>query len=105
MAKSGLLHCDAFACKETHPLQHEHLGAESFGTGRWLGWLYLDLNRPDLWDREMRFCSVACLQHWLEMEIVTKGKETVSALDEALRRPQDELARHRALAELAAEHG
>ena len=104
MGNSRVLHCDGFGCGETHPLQHDHLGEMSFGTGRWLGWLYLDLNRLDLWDREMRFCSVACLQHWLEREIVTKGKEAPTALDEALRRPQDELARRRASAEMAAEH-
>lgn len=95
--KDGRVFCDALGCPESHPLEHEGLGEESFGTGRWLGWLYIDLNRPDLVERSLRFCSVHCTLWWLERECVTtSGQRTQSPLDEALRRPNDELARARA---------
>lgn len=94
--EKGNIWCDAFGCQETHPLDHEMLGEPSFLTGRWLGWVYLDLNRPDLFDRILRFCSVSCCQWWLEREVITRGKRPISPLDEALRRPSDEMARRRA---------
>lgn len=90
------LKCDGFGCDERHPLEHECLGEPSFGTGRWLGWIYVDFNRPDLWDREFRFCSVVCLEHWLERESISRARRTPTALDIALRSPQDEVARKRA---------
>lgn len=95
-----MLRCDALGCNETHPLDHEMLGEPSFGTGRWLGWVYLDLNRPDLFPRELRFCSVRCCQWWLDREVVTRLHEPLSPLDVALRRPYDMVARKRGLASL-----
>lgn len=95
--RSGIIRCDTFGCNETHPIDHEALGEPSFGTGRWLGWVYLDLNRPDLFERQLRFCSVNCCRWWLEREIVTRGTEQISPLDKALRSPHDEVARKAAL--------
>lgn len=94
--KDGRILCDALGCEEAHPLDHEMLGEPSFTTGRWLGWVYLDLNRPDLFERVLRFCSVSCCQWWLEREVITRGRRPVTPLDEALRRPSDEVARRRA---------
>lgn len=65
MTDDDVIHCDALGCRETHPVRHEDLGKPGFGIGRWLGWLYLDLNRPDLRDRPLRFCSTWCLRSWL----------------------------------------
>lgn len=96
MAKDGMLRCDAYGCEEKHPIDHEALGQESYETGRWLGWVYLDLNRPDLFPRPLRFCSVRCCQWWLEREIITRMGEPLSPLDEALRAPADEMKRRRA---------
>lgn len=90
------LYCDAYGCEECHPIDHEALGEPSFGTGRWLGWVYLDLNRPDLFPRELRFCSVRCCEWWLQREVITRLNEPLSPLDEALRAPYDEVARRRA---------
>lgn len=90
------IRCDGFGCVETHPIDHELLGEPCFGTGRWIGWIYVDLNRPDLWDRELRFCGVRCLQWWLDKEIITWGRAPRTPLDDALRAPKDELARARA---------
>lgn len=98
---AAYLRCDAFGCEERHPVVHECLGEECFGTGRWLGWVYLDLNRPDLFARTLRFCSVSCCQWWLEREAITRGKRPSSPLDEALRAPADETARRRAVKHLA----
>jgi hypothetical protein len=94
--REGQVRCDALGCTETHPLEHEALGEPSFGTGRWLGWVYLDLNRPDLFGRPLRFCSVSCCQWWLEREVITRGNRPLSPLDEALRAPDDQLKRRRA---------
>lgn len=97
--RGGRVRCDAAGvggCEETHPLEHELLGDPSFGTGRWLGWVYLDINRPDLLDRELRFCSVGCCTWWLDRQILTAGRREKTALDRALRRPQDEVQRARA---------
>lgn len=88
--------CDAMGCDESHPIDHPDLGEECFGTGRWLGWVYLDLNRPDLLPRPLRFCSVACCVWWLERESITNGRRPLSPLDEAIRAPSDELKRKRA---------
>lgn len=92
------LRCDALGCNESHPIEHEMLGEESFGTGRWMGWLYLDLNRPDLFDREFRFCQVSCALWWLESNTshrYEKVREPLGPLDRALRSPNDALARKR----------
>jgi hypothetical protein len=98
LAEDGVVRCDAWSCRESHPLEHDDLGEPSFGTGRWLGWLYVDLNRTDLLDRPLRFCSVSCCVWWMERESVTYGGRTTTPLDEALRAPSDELKRKRALA-------
>lgn len=94
------LQCDGPLCDERHPLVHEGLGDISFGVGRWLGWLYLDLNRPDIFPRELRFCGRFCLGRWLDRETVTGSKHKLTALDRALRAPYDEVARRKMLAEL-----
>jgi hypothetical protein len=102
----GKFHCDAFGCDETHPLEHDMLGEPGFGTGRWLGWLYLDLNRNDLFPRELRFCSVECASWWLDtarnvrsIDRLSQKKYQPTALDLALRNPDDEVMRERALRE------
>lgn len=92
----GLVHCDAFGCNETHPLEHDCLGEPCFGSGRWLGWVYLDPNRPDLFPRELRFCSVRCALWWMEREAVTWHVREPTPLDLALRSPNDVVARRRA---------
>lgn len=89
------LRCDAFGCIERHPLDHDDIGDVCFGNGRWLGWVYLDLNRPDLWERPVRFCSVGCLQWWLDRESITRRvpePRTLTPLDRVLRAPLDEVA-------------
>lgn len=93
----GWIRCDAFGCDERHPLEHEDLGEECFGTGRWLGWIYVDLNRPDLFPRDLRFCSVQCAQWWFDREVITRHTQPLSPLDEALRAPNDVLKRKRAM--------
>lgn len=60
------IRCDGLGCRETHPIDHECLGEPSFELGKWLGWVYLDLNRPDLVPRTLRFCSVDCMIDWAE---------------------------------------
>lgn len=95
--KNGVIRCDTFGCNESHPIDHEMLGEESFATGRWLGWIYLDLNRPDLFHRPLRFCSVRCAQWWLDRESVTRAQAPLSPLDEALRSPTDEIKRRAAI--------
>jgi hypothetical protein len=69
MSTAEMLHCDAFGCTETHPVEHDAMTEPGFRFGKWLGWLYLDINRPDLVDRQLRFCSVFCLRHWLNMHV------------------------------------
>jgi hypothetical protein len=59
------IHCDAFGCGETFPLVHEYLGTPCFTPGRFLGWIFLDINRPDLIDRELAFCGIRCCEWWL----------------------------------------
>jgi hypothetical protein len=54
MTKPDMIHCDAFGCTETHPIEHEAMTEPGFRFGKWLGWLYLDINRPDLMDRQQR---------------------------------------------------
>lgn len=94
--REGRIKCDGFGCPETHPLEHEALGEPSFGTGRWLGWLYVDLNRPDLFPRELRFCCTGCCVDWMQREVLTRVRYEPTALDVALRSPEDALARKRA---------
>ena len=101
ITNNGQVRCDALGCTETHPLDHEGLGEDSFGTGRWIGWIYLDLNRPDLWTRPMHFCCVQCCAWWLERQaerpLFERGDPRgTTALDRALRRPGDEVARRAA---------
>lgn len=92
-----MLRCDNYGCNETHPLDHDCLGEPSFGTGRWLGWIYVDMNRPDLFERELRFCGTSCLEGWLiNLQYHRKNRTGFPRLDEALRRPHDETARKRA---------
>lgn len=96
--RDGIVRCDAFGCEETHPLDHESLGEECFGTGRWLGWVYLDLNRPDLFERVFRFCCVRHALYWMERECVSMRSivQDPTPLDRALRSPTDEMARRSA---------
>lgn len=63
---SGAVRCDATGCPESHPRHHADEGKSGFVDGRWPGWLYLDINRTDVVDRLLGFCSVWCLRWWLE---------------------------------------
>jgi hypothetical protein len=85
------IRCDAFGCIESHPAIHDEMDEQGFEPGYWLGWLYLDLNRPDLSWRPLRFCGTSCLMHWVQMH---RERPQVTALDLLLR---DEIAmqRHR----------
>lgn len=60
------IRCDGFGCTESHPIDHPTVGKDGFGLGRWVGWVYLDLNRTDLFDRPLRFCTIACMTDWCE---------------------------------------
>lgn len=91
------LRCDNLGCNEMYPLEHEDLGTPGFGTGRWLGWLYLDMNREDLFERDFRFCSTWCVIDWLPMQQASKAKRPVSVLDKALRQPGNEVVRRAVL--------
>lgn len=91
------LKCDSMGCNEVHPLIHEDLGEDGFATGRWPGWLYLDINRADLFARELRFCDARCLEWWLDRVKFNFGHIEPSALSEALAKPHDETARARLL--------
>jgi hypothetical protein len=97
---NGEIRCDAMWCEESHPIDHECIGEPSFATGRWLGWVYLDLNRPDLFERELRFCSVRCAQWWLDREVVLRVPRDLSPIDRALRSPADAVQRQAALRQL-----
>lgn len=100
------LRCDNIGCNETHPIDHEDLGQPEFEFGRWMGWMYLDLNREDLFGRAFRFCSTLCLADWLDAQIVGRGKRPLSALDRALREPGNEVVRRAVLnGDVAATHG
>jgi hypothetical protein len=79
--------CDALGCGESYPIDHDMLGDPGFAPGRWPGWLYLDINREDLFTREMRFCSVMCLEYWIAHETVShrpfrSGRSEPRARDE-----------------------
>lgn len=63
---ADLIRCDNYGCDETYPLHHENEGDPGFEDGKWLGWFYLDLNRPDLIARGLRFCDIRCLRWWLD---------------------------------------
>jgi hypothetical protein len=65
--------CDAFGCIEAHPYKHECLGEPRFELGKWPGWVYLDLNRPDIMDRTLRFCGLRCMLHWMLMNSQTSN--------------------------------
>lgn len=67
MSTEARITCDAFGCGESHPVDFPERGEPGFEPGRWLGWLYLDLNLPHMFERELRFCDVACLVHWCDM--------------------------------------
>lgn len=92
-----VIRCDALGCRETHPILHENVGEPGYELGRWLGWVYLNLNNENLVDRELRFCSAHCCLWWLEREIV---RPQLTELDKALR-SRDELAVRRTLAKAA----
>lgn len=103
--------CDTFGCDEWHPIDHDMLGEPSFEFGRWLGWLYLDANRPDMFPRVFRFCSVSCMEHWLGQQRIDrfKGRNLGSAqeyepvppwFEQALKLPKDEVTRRRAVAQV-----
>lgn len=94
---SEVICCDALGCRETHPVRHEALGRPGFGIGRWLGWVYLDLNRPDLRADPLRFCSTWCLRWWLNSVEENAGRKPAGYLDAFLRNPAtpDELAARR----------
>ena len=74
MAHGEKIKCDAFGCNESHPLEHDAIGEPYFGIGKWLGWMYLDINRPDMFDRPLRFCSVACLLFWIGQNSKTESR-------------------------------
>lgn len=59
-----LITCDNATCEESYPRFHEERGP-GFDNGKWLGWFYLDLNRPDLHNGPLRFCGFHCLIWWL----------------------------------------
>ncbi len=95
-APDGVIRCDALWCDESHPLDHDWLGRPSFETGRWLGWVYLDVNRPDLIDRPLRFCCGECLVWWIDNQTMLRPKRRQpSDMDLALREPADVMARRR----------
>lgn len=96
-AENGLIRCDALGCEESHPLDHPNIGDVGFDFGRWLGWIYVDLNRPDLFERQLRFCSIACAVWWLEREVIGRGRRPISPLEVALNSPQDRVKRQAAL--------
>lgn len=81
--------CDGILCNESHPLQHEDLGEPGFAPGRWPGWIYVDLNRPDF-PRDLRFCGVLCLEAWMEH---MRDREYTTRLDAYLGQ-LDARARH-----------
>lgn len=82
------LRCDAGGCGEMHPRVHECLGEPSFGENRWLGWVYLDLNRPDLAHRELRFCGIKCLDWWIAFQLQRRGpRDDDRPFEIALRKP------------------
>jgi hypothetical protein len=62
--REQLVHCDGVGCEETYPRFHDENGP-GFTDGKWLGWFYLDLNRPDLRTGPLRFCGMRCLLWWL----------------------------------------
>lgn len=66
MKSADRVYCDNFGCDESYPKSHPDERHPGFVGGRWLGWFYLDINRPDLTDRELRFCDIRCLTWWLE---------------------------------------
>ena len=68
----GRVHCDGLGCDETYPVDHEYVGRTGFTDGKWLGWLYLDINRPDLIDRPLAFCRVDCLDWWINAQTMLK---------------------------------
>lgn len=96
-AERGVIQCDALGCNESHPIDHDHIGEVGFDFGRWLGWIYVDLNRRDLFERPLRFCSIWCAVWWLEREVIGRGRRPVSPLEVALNSPHDELKRKAAL--------
>lgn len=96
-AERGIIRCDALGCPEEHPLEHDELGEVGFDFGRWLGWIYIDLNRPDLFERQLRFCSISCACWWLQREVIGRGRRPLSPLEVALNSPADRLARQAAL--------
>lgn len=67
---TNTIRCDAFGCDETHPIDHDCVGQPGFALGKWCGWFYLDINRPDIINRTLRFCSFGCLKHWLHNNAV-----------------------------------
>ncbi len=95
--RSGKIVCDGIGCPEAHPIEHDCLGEPSFGVGRWLGWLYVDMNRPDLYPDTLRFCGVGCLEDWLWRQR-RNPRPAPTALDVALR-GGDQLAVRAALKE------
>lgn len=69
-----VIHCDAFGCEETYPVHHPQEIEEGFRFGKWLGWVYLDINRPDIIDRPFRFHDALCLRWWIERETMTNRR-------------------------------
>ena len=73
--------CDGLGCAETYPRFHTETGP-GFDDGKWLGWVYLDLNRRDLTTRPLRFCGMRCLTWWLyETDSAWKPVRTSESLE------------------------
>lgn len=73
MKRKGRIACDAMGCDETYPLDHECVTEPGFRFGKWLGWLYLDINRPDLFTDQLAFCSPGCLTWWVATKMQSRG--------------------------------
>lgn len=100
------IQCDAIGCTESHPVDHDCLGEPGFAVGRWLGWVYLDLNRPDLCWRPLRFCSIECMIDYGEM--TTRRSQLTPRrykLDDLLQDTgPDDLSQQRAVRQIRANH-
>lgn len=62
------VYCDGFGCGESYPKVHEDEGKPGFQSGKWLNWVYLDINRPDLAAAPLKFCDLYCLDGWMRSQ-------------------------------------
>lgn len=79
--------CEGFDCAESFPAVHDDLGEPGFEPGRWPGWLFLTVGAFS-W-RELRFCSVGCLDWWLRTARQRDGEYASSELDRRLREARE----------------